>query len=103
MKEVTKDEFLVMQENGDNIMIDVWAEWCGPCKILKPMLNDLEVPNNVKLVALNFEENNEFVRTLNVRSLPTVLFFKGKTEIKRLIGLNQIDEYKKEILKLSEL
>lgn len=97
MKEVTKEEFLVMQENNENIMIDIWADWCQPCKMLKPILNKLEVPNNINLISLDFEANKEFVSTLNVRSLPTVIYFKGNSEIKRIVGVKQLEEYKNEM------
>jgi thioredoxin 1 len=102
MKEVTKEEFLALQEKNENIMIDVWANWCQPCKILKPILNNIDVPTNVNLISLDFDQNKEFVSTLNVRSLPTVILFKGNKEINRIIGLKTQNDYQTQIKQLSE-
>lgn len=103
MIEVTKEEFLAMQDNNEKIAIDIWADWCQPCKMLKPILNNLTIPENVKLVSLDFEKNKEFVLTMNIRSIPTVIFFKGKEEINRFVGVKTFNEYNDNILKLSDL
>jgi thioredoxin 1 len=102
MREVKKEEFLDMQEKNENIMVDLYADWCSPCKMLKPILENITVPNNVNLVSLNYEENQELVRMLNVRSIPTVISFKGKNEINRIVGLKAHNDYQIEINKLNE-
>lgn len=102
MKEVTNEEFLAMQENDEKIMVDIWAEWCGPCKMLKPILNNITVPENVNLISLDSDKYIDVVRQLNVKSLPTVILFKGKTEIKRIVGLHTYNEYDNEIKNFSE-
>jgi thioredoxin 1 len=102
MREVKKEEFLDMQEKNENIMVDLYADWCSPCKMLKPILENITVPNNVNLVSLNYEENQELVRMLNVRSIPTVISFKGKNEINRIVGLKTHNDYQIEINKLNE-
>jgi thioredoxin 1 len=103
MKEVTKEEFLAMQENNEKIAIDIWAEWCQPCKMLKPILTNLTIPENIKLVSLDFDKNKEFVTSLNVRSIPTVILFNGKDEINRMVGVKQFNDYNENISKLSNL
>ena len=102
MREVKKEEFLDMQEKNENIMVDLYADWCSPCKMLKPILENITVPNNVNLVSLNYEENQDLVRILNVRSIPTVISFKGTNEINRIVGLKTNNDYQIEINKLSE-
>lgn len=103
MRNITKDEFLAMQDENKNIMVDVYAGWCSPCTILKPILERLEIPKNVSFYGIDADEQRELVNSLNVRSLPTVLFFKGKEEIERFVGVRQFNTYKESLEKLSEL
>lgn len=61
------------------VLVDFWAEWCGPCKILTPVLEELasEFEGKVKIVKVNIDENPETPTKLGVRSIPTMAFFQG--------------------------
>ena len=61
------------------VVVDFWAEWCGPCKMIGPSLEEIsnEMAGQVKVVKLNIDENPELGAQYGVRSIPTLLIFKG--------------------------
>ena len=81
---ISDDTFEAEVLNSDTpVLVDFWAEWCGPCRALAPMLEDLasEYKGRVKIVKLNIDENQKSAVNYNVRSIPTLLLFKdGKVE-----------------------
>ncbi len=84
------------------VMIDVWAEWCGPCKRLAPTVDELaeEFNGKVKICKLNIDEGMKTAGMLSVRSVPTILFFKEGKEIDRISGALPKDVF---VEKLSRL
>ena len=61
------------------VVVDFWAEWCGPCKAIGPSLEELsdEMASDVKIVKVNMDENPQLAMQYGVRSIPTLLMFKG--------------------------
>ncbi|SDA94581.1 thioredoxin [Mesorhizobium qingshengii] len=70
------------------VVVDFWAEWCGPCKMIAPSLEDIatELGAKVKIAKLNIDENPELAAQFGVRSIPTLVIFKGGAEADRKIG-----------------
>lgn len=98
MKKVTSEELVVMMSNGDKILLDFYADWCGPCKGLIPRLENIESNyENVKFVKLNVDENQTYVINKGVRSIPTVMFLNGHSVINTSTGI-QSDNFYNEIL-----
>lgn len=92
--EVNNDNFKEEVLDSEKLVLaDFNAEWCGPCKMLKPVLDEISNSNdNVKIVSINIDENDELSEEYDVSSIPClVLFDKGK-EIKRNIGLISKDD-----------
>lgn len=65
--------------SAEPVVVDFWAEWCGPCKMIAPSLEELSVEfaGKVKVVKLNIDENPELAAQYGVRSIPTLAMFKG--------------------------
>ena len=61
------------------VVVDFWAEWCGPCKMIGPSLEEIskEMAGKVKITKLNIDENPELAAQFGVRSIPTLMIFKG--------------------------
>ena len=66
-------------ESTEPVVVDFWAEWCGPCKMIAPSLEEIssEMQGKVKVVKLNIDENPDIAAQYGVRSIPTLAMFKG--------------------------
>lgn len=70
------------------VIVDFWAEWCGPCKVLSPTLAEIAHENQgkVKLAKVNVDENPELSGRFNIMSIPTMKFFKNGQQAAELVG-----------------
>lgn len=71
------------------VLVDFFAEWCGPCKMLAPLIDELagEYDGKAKIVKLNVDESMESAQKYGVMSIPTLIFFKGGKEVDRVVGV----------------
>jgi len=89
LTQVTDDQFEGEIEKHEGLaMVDFWAEWCGPCKVIAPVLEQLaqEYDGKVKVAKLDVDANQKTAMRFNVRSIPCVLFFKDGEHIDTVIG-----------------
>ena len=78
--QVTDDSFEQEVLNSDTpVLVDYWAEWCGPCKMIAPILEELaeEYSDKLKLVKLNVDDNQQTPPKYGIRGIPTLMIFKG--------------------------
>lgn len=80
---------------GKPMMVDFWADWCGPCKMLGPVIEDLAGQFGEKVVVgkVNVDEEQELAIRYGVMSIPTVIFFKDGKEIERKVGVMPKDAF----------
>jgi len=85
--ENTWEEFVV--QSSLPVMVDFWATWCGPCQTLGPIVDTLAGENGAKIAVgkVNVDENKGLAVKYGVRGIPTLLFFKGGAEVKRIVGV----------------
>lgn len=91
--EINDSNINEMIKSGDKVVIDCFAEWCGPCKMLSPIIDELaEEMKHVKFYKLNIDDNDETVEKYEIMSIPTVLIFeKGKLK-ETSLGLKNKEE-----------
>ena len=95
VKHLKTEEFGAVVEAAPLAMVDFWADWCGPCKMLSPTIEALaEQYEGKALVAkINVDEEPELARTFGVMSIPTVVFLKNGREFDRKVGLMPITAF----------
>jgi thioredoxin 1 len=79
-QKVDKNNFQAdVLQSSEPVVVDFWAEWCGPCKMIAPSLEEIatELNGKVKIAKLNIDENPELAAQFGVRSIPTLMIFKG--------------------------
>jgi thioredoxin 1 len=79
--------------NSGVALVDFWASWCMPCKMMAPVLNELAeaVDDKVKICKINIEEQQQLANTFKVKSIPTIVIFRNGKEVDRVVGVKTKD------------
>ncbi len=98
MKQITSEELTQKLNSNKKVLVDFFAEWCGPCKTLIPVLESIQNDyDGVEFVKVNVDLNMDLALEMGVRSVPTVILFNGKEELFRTTGANSKSFYDKVI------
>ena len=86
--ELTKANFEEVITSNDTVVVDYWAEWCGPCRAVSPILDQIasEHADKIDVVKLNVDDNPETAMKYQVTSIPTMKIFRGGEVVKTVIG-----------------
>lgn len=90
-----KEEVL---NSSEPVLVDFYANWCGPCKMMAPVVEELalELKGKAKVGKINVDENQDLAMKYNVMSIPTLIIFKEGKEFKRFVGVTDKNELLKE-------
>lgn len=98
MEHLNSDNFKSFVSKG-KVVVDFWAEWCGPCKMLGPIFEDLSKEiTDVKFAKVDVDENGEIAGEQSVRGIPTMILFKDGEEINRIVGYLPKESLKQKIM-----
>ena len=81
--------------NQDKVLVDFWAEWCGPCKMLTPVLERLG--DSFEIVKVDVDKHFDLAKEYGIMSVPTLIIFKNGKVVKQMIGFMGYDELKDEL------
>jgi thioredoxin 1 len=87
------DKNFLQQTKNKVVLVDFWATWCAPCRMMAPVLNDVasELSGNSHVGKVNIEQYQSLAQKFKVRSIPTLILFKNGTEINRFVGIKSKD------------
>ena len=76
------------------VLVDFYATWCGPCKMLSPVLDDLSDEIDIDIIKIDVDKHNDLARQYGVMSIPTLILFENNNEVKRTLGFMDKDKIK---------
>lgn len=87
--EISSVELQKKLNNGEKVIVEFWAEWCGPCKMMKPIFEKVANQNTseVKMYTMNVDMNREIGASLGIRSIPTIKIFNGQELVDTRVGV----------------
>ena len=87
-KIATNTNFDELLQDGKLVIVDFWAVWCGPCRMLSPLLDDVEeeMADKVTVVKVNVDDADEIAMRYRIMNIPTLLFFKNGQQVDKTVG-----------------
>jgi thioredoxin 1 len=81
------------------VLVDFWAEWCGPCRMVSPIVDEIagELQNKLKVVKVNVDQAQDLAGNYQIMSIPTLLLFKGGKPVEQIVGAMSKDQLLKKI------
>ena len=100
---ITSENFEALKNGEQPLVVDLWAPWCGPCRMIGPVISELAKDYDGKIVVgkCNVDEEDDIAMELGVRNIPTILFFKGGQLVDKFVGAAQkatLDEKFRQLL-----
>ena len=100
IKHINESEFENEVLKSDTpVLVDFYADWCGPCKMLAPEIEKLheEVQGKITILKIDTDANNELAMKFQIMGVPTLILFKSGNEEKRMVGFKNLEELKREL------
>ena len=85
---ITNENFESLKSGNQPLVVDFWATWCGPCRIVGPVISELaeEYDGRIVVGKCDVEENEDIAMEYNIRNIPTILFFKDGRVVDKIVG-----------------
>jgi thioredoxin 1 len=86
--QITSENFESLKNGQQPLVVDFWATWCGPCRLVSPIISELakEYDGQITVGKCDVEENEDLALEFGIRNIPTILFFKGGQVVDKLVG-----------------
>ena len=91
IKHLTNSNEFEQEIQGPVVVVDFYADWCGPCQMLAPVLEQLEKETSIKIVKINVDETPDIARAFRIMSIPTLMLFKDGKLVKKELGYMPIE------------
>ena len=93
--ELTRENFNEIIKSDKPVLVDFWASWCGPCRMVSPVIDQLaeEYAGKINVGKVNVDEQGSLATEFAIVSIPTIILFKNGKEVKKLVGVHSIDDY----------
>ena len=101
METKKKESFHDIIHSGKTVLVDFYTEWCGPCKMMQPILQELKgmVDENVRVIKIDVDKNPEIAAKYQIRGVPTLMIFKNGNLVWRQSGVTPLEGLKAEVSK----
>ena len=97
VKEINSENFNQEISKG-KVLVDIWAPWCGPCRVISPIIEELSNEmKDIKFYKLDVDKSPDIASQYDVMGIPTLILFKDGKEVKRIVGLKSKEDLKKEL------
>ena len=85
---ITSENFESLKDGAQPLVVDFWATWCGPCRMIAPVIAELarEYEGRITVGKCDVEENEDLAAEFGIRNIPTILFFKGSQVVDKIVG-----------------
>ena len=99
---ITSENLKTLMDSGKPLVVDFWAEWCGPCRTIAPIIDELaaEYEGRVEIGKCDVDDNNAVATQFSVRNIPTILFIKGGQVVDKQVGACPKSALEEKITKL---